>query len=81
MASVHFSPRQDEVISLIADGLTDKEIAVRLSLTQRTVRTYIERVFARHAIHNRAGAVRVWLGAQRSRAGSGAGENADLLVP
>jgi len=78
MASIHFSPRQDEVLSLIADGLTDKEIAVRLGVTQRTVRTYIERLFARHSVHNRAGAVSVWMRASVVVQGQPVGRNADL---
>jgi DNA-binding NarL/FixJ family response regulator len=76
---IHFSPRQEEVLSLIADGFTDKEIAVRLGLRQRTVRTHLERLYARHGLHNRAGALTIWL---RSRGEAGVvadvGRNADL---
>jgi|GEM_PF-1432274 len=61
MATARFSPRQEEVLSLIADGLTDKQIAHRLGLRQRTVRTHLERLYARYGLHNRAGAVTVWL--------------------
>ena len=64
MSSAHFSPRQDEVLSLIAAGLTDKEIASRLGLRQRTIRTHLERMYAQHGIHNRAGAVSIWLRSQ-----------------
>lgn len=60
MASVRLSPRQEEVLRLIADGLTDKEIAARLGMRTRTVRTHLERLYARHGIHNRAGALRIW---------------------
>jgi DNA-binding NarL/FixJ family response regulator len=58
---LRLSPRQEQVLSLIADGLTDKEIAVRLGLQQRTVRTHLERLYARHGLHNRAGALTIWL--------------------
>jgi DNA-binding CsgD family transcriptional regulator len=68
MATMHFSPRQEEVLSLIADGLTDKEIAVRLGMQPRTVRTHLERLYARHGLHNRAGALAIWF---RSRPPSG----------
>ncbi|HXN91811.1 MAG TPA: helix-turn-helix transcriptional regulator [Candidatus Sulfotelmatobacter sp.] len=60
MATMHLSPRQEEVLSLIADGLTDKEIAVRLGMQTRTVRTHLERLYARHGLHNRAGALAIW---------------------
>jgi DNA-binding NarL/FixJ family response regulator len=62
--AIHVSPRQEEVLGLIAAGLTDKEIASRLGLRQRTIRTHLERMYARHGIHNRAGAVSMWLRSQ-----------------
>lgn len=55
------SPREEEILSLIADGFTDKEIAARLGMRRRTVRTHLERLYARHGLHNRAGALTVWL--------------------
>ena len=58
---IRLSPRQEEVLSLIADGFTDKEIAARLGLRQRTVRTHLERLYARNGLHNRAGALTIWL--------------------
>ena len=58
---IRLSPRQEQILSLIADGLTDKEIAAELGLRQRTVRTHLERFYARHGLHNRAGALTVWL--------------------
>jgi DNA-binding CsgD family transcriptional regulator len=38
------SDREKEVLSLAADGLTDKEIALRLSIATKTVRTYWDRM-------------------------------------
>ena len=61
---IHLSPREEQVLSLIADGFTDKEIAIRLGMGQRTVRTHLERLYARHGLHNRAGALTVWLRSQ-----------------
>jgi DNA-binding CsgD family transcriptional regulator len=61
---IHLSPRQMQVLSLIADGLTDKEIAARLGLRHRTVRTHLERLYARYGLHNRAGALTIWFRSQ-----------------
>ncbi|HEY1421361.1 MAG TPA: helix-turn-helix transcriptional regulator [Candidatus Dormibacteraeota bacterium] len=72
--AIHLSPRQEEVLRLIADGYTDKEIAARLGLRTRTVRTHLERLFARHGLHNRAGMLTVWFRSQASDVGG----NADL---
>jgi DNA-binding NarL/FixJ family response regulator len=55
-----FSPRQNEIVSLIASGYSDKQIALRLRVSQRTVRTQLERVFAANGLHSRAQAVHVW---------------------
>lgn len=42
--NVSLSDREREVLFLAADGLTDKEIAVRLNIGVKTVRTYWERM-------------------------------------
>ncbi|TMG39084.1 MAG: response regulator transcription factor, partial [Chloroflexi bacterium] len=34
-----FSPRQREIVSLIASGYSDKQIALTLRVSKRTVRT------------------------------------------
>jgi non-specific serine/threonine protein kinase len=38
------SPREREVAALLADGLTNREIAERLIVTQRTVASHIEHI-------------------------------------
>src|SRR5947209_4967581 len=58
---LHCSPRQSQILSLMADGLTDKEIARCLGLSPHTVRTYFERFLLEHGIRNRTAAVAVWV--------------------
>ncbi|HEV2415025.1 MAG TPA: helix-turn-helix transcriptional regulator [Candidatus Dormibacteraeota bacterium] len=58
--AARFSPRQAEIVSLIASGYSDKQIAVALRVSQRTVRTHIERLYAAHGLHSRAQAVLIW---------------------
>jgi DNA-binding NarL/FixJ family response regulator len=62
--AARFSPRQSEIVSLIASGYSDKQIAIALRVSQRTVRTHIERLYAAHGLHSRAQAVHVWAVAQ-----------------
>src|SRR5258705_1704557 len=57
-----FSPRESEIVRLIALGLEDKEIANRLGISRRTVRTHLERLFEDLDVHSRAAAVYLWLG-------------------
>ena len=47
------SPREREILVLIAEGCTNREIATRLTLTEPTVKTYVSRLFAKLDIERR----------------------------
>lgn len=51
------SPRQWEVLSFLKDGLTNPEIAVKLGVTERTVKAHCQEVFDRLGARNRTAAV------------------------
>jgi DNA-binding CsgD family transcriptional regulator len=53
--------RQHEVLELIADGLTDKEIAARLGIRYRTVRSHVDALEAIFGVTTRAGLIGRWL--------------------
>jgi DNA-binding NarL/FixJ family response regulator len=57
----HFSPRQAEIVSLIAGGLEDKEIARQLGVSVTTVRTHLQRLYRQIGVHNRSRATVKWL--------------------
>jgi DNA-binding NarL/FixJ family response regulator len=50
--------REVEVLALIADGLSNTEIGQRLFLGQATVKTHVNRIFAKTGVRDRAQAVR-----------------------
>ncbi|WP_255953494.1 response regulator transcription factor [Streptomyces odontomachi] len=50
--------RETEVLGLIAEGLTNQEIARRLHVSTATVKTHINNLFAKTSIKDRAQAVR-----------------------
>jgi DNA-binding CsgD family transcriptional regulator len=54
------TPRQIEVVRLIAEGLTNGQIARRLVLTPGTVANHVEHILRRLEVANRAAAV-TWL--------------------
>jgi DNA-binding CsgD family transcriptional regulator len=54
------TPRQAQILGLAANGLSDKEIARRLGVTHRTVRTHFEKLFHDRGIRNRSQAIALW---------------------
>ena len=50
------TPREVEVLRLIAAGLTDREIAERLFITRRTASKHVEAILAKLGVPARAGA-------------------------
>jgi DNA-binding NarL/FixJ family response regulator len=54
----HLTPREVEVLTLIGAGLSNREIGDRLVLGQATVKTHVNRIFAKTGLQSRAQAVR-----------------------
>ena len=57
-ASERLTPRQREILQLIAEGSTTKEIAAKLTLSVKTVETHRTQLMERLDIHDIAGLVR-----------------------
>jgi DNA-binding NarL/FixJ family response regulator len=57
------SPRENDVLAMLADGLTDREIADALTISPRTVETHVSNILHKLGVRNRAEA------AQRYRQG------------
>ena len=55
--SVKLTPREIEVISKIAEGLSNKEIAQNLSIETQTVKNHIHNILDKLQLHNRLEAV------------------------
>ncbi len=51
------SPRQQQVLERIAEGMTNKEIGADLGITERTVKAYAQELYDKLEARNRAGAV------------------------
>ncbi len=50
------TPREAEVLGLVARGLSNREIAARLVLSEKTVRNHVERTYTKIGASNRVGA-------------------------
>lgn len=51
------SPREMDVLTLIADGLSNKEIAARLNVSANTVKTHVARVLEKLEVRRRTAAL------------------------
>ena len=62
------SVREAEIMSLIADGHSNGEIAAQLVLAEKTVKNHVNRIYAKLGAESRAAAIVQW-----TEASNGAG--------
>jgi non-specific serine/threonine protein kinase len=60
--------RQQEVARLVAEGLTDRQIAARLVISPRTAESHVEQILARLGVRSRA-EIAAWTAARHAVAG------------
>jgi ATP/maltotriose-dependent transcriptional regulator MalT len=66
--SLGLSTREIEVMSLIANGHTNGEIATHLFLAEKTVKNHVRRIYSKLGVHTRPAAIAHWLSARTPRA-------------
>lgn len=57
----HFTRREGEILSLIARGLSSKQMGVELGVSPRTIETHLTRLYRRNNFPNRAAALVAWV--------------------
>ena len=63
-ASCSLTSRQSEVLRLLADGLTNKQIARELVISENTVEQHLKHIYEKLEVHSRVEASR-WLWQQQ----------------
>ncbi len=57
--TVALSPRETEIVGLLAEGLINRQIAARLFISEATVKTHLVHIYDKLGVDSRAGAVAV----------------------
>jgi len=57
ISSLPLTDRQLEILTLLALGLSEKEVALRLGISFRTARNHVANVYERLGLHHRSEAV------------------------
>lgn len=58
---MRLSKRQEQIIELVAEGYSGKEVARLLGMSPKTVESHLQRVFDRCGVRSRAGVVARWI--------------------
>jgi two-component system response regulator DevR len=64
-AFASLSPQEKRVLALIAEGCTNKEVGVKLNLSEKTVKNYLSTVFEKLHVSRRAEAAVIYTQEQR----------------
>lgn len=59
-SSQGLTPREIEIMDLIAEGLSNRQIAARLVISPKTVKNHICNIYQRIGIHERRQAISLW---------------------
>jgi DNA-binding NarL/FixJ family response regulator len=59
------TPREADILKLLADGATNDGVARELAISPRTVQTHLDRLYRKLGVANRTGAVALYLKAAR----------------
>jgi DNA-binding NarL/FixJ family response regulator len=62
-AALRLTPREEEVLGLVAKGYANKEIADKLAVTYETIRDHLKKVYNKLHVHSRTEAAARYFGA------------------
>ena len=74
-SSEHLSPREQQVLELLAKGAPYKQIADAMGIGIETIRTYIRRIYEKLHVHSRIEAVMKYMGSRERATRAPKGSN------
>ena len=63
------SARETEIMTLIAAGHSNGEIAAKLTVAEKTVKNHVNRIYAKLGVGSRRAAIAYWQGTREGAAG------------
>ena len=60
MMNAHLSEREIDILTLIGEGLSDKEVAFELDISPRTVHSHMNRIMMKLGARNRTNAINLF---------------------
>ena len=63
------SARETEIMTLIAAGHSNGEIAAKLTVAEKTVKNHVNRIYAKLGVGSRRAAIAYWQGSRDGGAG------------
>jgi ATP/maltotriose-dependent transcriptional regulator MalT len=63
------SARETEIMTLIAAGHSNGEIAAKLTVAEKTVKNHVNRIYAKLGVGSRRAAIAYWQGTHNGAAG------------
>jgi DNA-binding NarL/FixJ family response regulator len=67
---LELTAREREVMSLVAEGLSNRDIAQRLVVTEKTVKNHVHNTYRKLGVTRRGQAIAHWLGSSRDGRGA-----------
>lgn len=64
--AIRLTPREEEILTLLAKGFANKEIADKISVSYETVRDHLRNIYEKLHVHSRTEAVARYLGSSLS---------------
>lgn len=61
IGKIKFTEKESEIIQYVCEGLSNKEIAKKLFISEQTVKSHLHKIFAKLDIKNRSQLIKLYI--------------------